>query len=61
MTTADADGIEIAGLLFDAGPTESPVLLEVGPEGSQARHAKDPISCTMCFFVWAAQAWAAPR
>ena len=39
MTTADADGIEIAGLLFDAGPSESPVLLEVGPEGSRARHA----------------------
>jgi len=44
MTTADADGIEIAGLLFDAGPSESPVLLEVGPEGSRARHAKDPIA-----------------
>src|SRR5256886_8995729 len=39
MTTADADGIEIAGLLFDAGPSESPVLLEVGPEESRARHA----------------------
>src|SRR2546429_9797425 len=43
-TTADADGIEIAGLLFDAGPSESPVLLEVGPEESRARHAKDPIT-----------------
>jgi hypothetical protein len=50
MTTADADGIEIAGLLFDAGPTESPVLLEVGPEGSQARHAKDPIALHDVFF-----------
>jgi len=40
MTTADADGIEIAGLLFDTGPSESPVLLEVGPEGSRTRHAK---------------------
>ncbi len=43
MTTADADGIEIAGLLFDAGASESPSLLEVGPEGSRARHEKDPI------------------
>ena len=43
MTTADADGIEIAGLLFDAGERESPVLLEVGPEGSRSRHEKDPI------------------
>jgi hypothetical protein len=50
LTTADADGIDIAGLLFDAGPTESPVLLEVGPEGSQARHAKDPITLHDVFF-----------
>jgi hypothetical protein len=50
MTIADADGIEIAGLLFDAGPSESPVLLEVGPEGSRARHAKDPITLHDVFF-----------
>jgi hypothetical protein len=50
MTTADADGIEIAGLLFDAGPKESPVLLDVGPEGSQERHAKDPITLHDVFF-----------
>ena len=50
MTTADADGIEIAGLLFDAGPKESPVLLDVGPEGSRARHAKDPITLHDVFF-----------
>jgi len=50
MTTADADGIEIAGLLFDAGPSESPVLLEVGPEGSRERHAKDPITLHDVFF-----------
>ncbi len=50
MTTADADGIEIAGLLFDAGPSESQVLLEVGPEGSRLRHAKDPIVLHDVFF-----------
>jgi hypothetical protein len=50
ITTADADGIEIAGLLFDAGPSESPVLLEVGPEGSHERHAKDPITLHDVFF-----------
>ena len=50
LTTADADGIEIAGLLFDAGPSESPVLLEVGPEESRARHAKDPITLHDVFF-----------
>jgi len=50
MTTSDADGIEIAGLLFDAGPSESPVLLEVGPKGSRARHANDPITLHDVFF-----------
>src|ERR1700688_2593380 len=50
MTTTDDDGIEIAGLLFDAGPSESPVLLEVGPEGSRARHANDPITLHDVFF-----------
>jgi hypothetical protein len=50
MTTDDADGIEISGLLFDAGPSESPVLLEVGPEGSRARHARDPITLHDVFF-----------
>ena len=50
MTTADADGIIIAGLLFDAGAMKSPVLLEVGPEGSKARHATNPISLHDVFF-----------
>jgi hypothetical protein len=50
MTTADADGIIVAGLLFDAGEVKSPVLLEVGPEGSHARHVKDPISLHDLFF-----------
>src|SRR5207302_11207599 len=34
MTVADVDGILISGLLFDAGETRSPVLLEVGPNRS---------------------------
>jgi hypothetical protein len=50
MTTADVDGIEIAGLLFDAGASQSPVLLEVGPEGSKAPHAEDPIALHDVFF-----------
>src|ERR1700683_1212295 len=51
MTTADADGIEIAGLLFDAGAIESPVLLEVGAEESRARHVKDLITAHDVFFL----------
>ena len=50
MTTSDADGIIIAGLLFDAGEKQSPVLLQVGPDGSKSRHAKNPISLHDVFF-----------
>ena len=50
MITEDADGIIIAGLLFDAGATRSPALLQVGPDGSKARHSKDPISLHDVFF-----------
>ncbi len=50
MTTADADGIEIAGLLFDAGAEKSPLLLEVGPQGSHASHAANPITLHDIFF-----------
>jgi len=50
MTTADADGIIIAGLLFDAGPTSSPVLLEIGPGKSKSTHEKNPISLHDVFF-----------
>jgi hypothetical protein len=50
MTTADADGIEIEGLLFDAGPVQSPVLLEVGEEGNKAGHTADPICLHDVFF-----------
>jgi hypothetical protein len=44
MTTADVDGVVLAGLLFDAGPASSPVLLEIGPVGSRARHEANPVS-----------------
>jgi hypothetical protein len=50
MTTADADGIIVAGLLFDAGLEESPVLLEIGPQESKADHQKNPISLHDVFF-----------
>ncbi|HEV2213837.1 MAG TPA: coagulation factor 5/8 type domain-containing protein, partial [Terracidiphilus sp.] len=50
ITTADEDGIEIAGVLFDAGPTESPVLVQIGPKGSHADHARNPICLHDVFF-----------
>jgi hypothetical protein len=49
MTVADVDGAKIAGLLFDAGPTNSPVLLEVGPAGSSASHSANPTSLSDVF------------
>ncbi len=44
MTVADVDGVKLAGLLFDAGAVNSPVLLQVGPAGSSAGHAANPTS-----------------
>ncbi|MFJ4521787.1 RICIN domain-containing protein [Streptomyces sp. NPDC088810] len=50
MKVADVDGVKIAGLLFDAGTTNSPSLLEVGPTGSSASHAADPTSLHDVYF-----------
>ncbi|WP_262286079.1 discoidin domain-containing protein [Micromonospora sp. MA102] len=50
MTVADVDGVRLAGLLFDAGPTNSPVLLQVGPAGATASHAANPTSIQDVFF-----------
>ena len=50
LTTADADGIVLAGLLIDAGETLSPFLVQIGPHNSTARHQQDPISLSDIFF-----------
>jgi hypothetical protein len=50
MQVADVDGVKIAGLLFDAGPQSSPVLLEVGPSGSSADHSANPTTLSDLFF-----------
>ncbi|EFM12576.1 coagulation factor 5/8 type domain protein [Paenibacillus curdlanolyticus YK9] len=50
MTIADVDGVKVAGLLFDAGPQNSPSLLEVGPAGSSLDHAANPTSLHDLFF-----------
>jgi hypothetical protein len=42
LSTADVNGIRIAGLLFDAGTTNSNTLIQIGPSGSSAGHASDP-------------------
>jgi hypothetical protein len=50
MKVADVDRVTVEGLLFDAAETESPVLLEAGPEGSEARHSSNPTLLADVFF-----------
>ena len=50
MAVSDVDGVKVAGLLFDAGTTNSPVLLQVGPAGSSASHAANPTTVQDVFF-----------
>ena len=50
MTVADADGILVSGVLFDAGEARSPNVLEVGSNGSHARHIANPITLSDVFF-----------
>lgn len=50
MTVADLDGVKIAGIMFEAGATNSSVLMEVGPAGSSASHAANPTSLHDVFF-----------
>jgi hypothetical protein len=42
ISTADVNGIRIAGFIFDAGTTNSATLIQIGPSGSSASHASDP-------------------
>ncbi len=50
ISVADVDGVKLAGLLVDAGPVNSPVLVEVGEPGSSRDHAANPTSLHDVFF-----------
>ena len=50
MKIADVSGVIVTGLLFDAGAINSPVLLEVGPEGSSANHSSNPTFLSDLYF-----------
>lgn len=50
MKVADVDGVKVAGILFDAGTTNSPTLMEVGPANSSASHDADPTSLHDVYF-----------
>ena len=42
ISIADVDGVTLAGLTLEAGPANSPVILDVGPPECAASHAADP-------------------
>ncbi|GAA4573055.1 discoidin domain-containing protein [Micromonospora coerulea] len=46
----DVEGVRIAGVLVDAGPVESEVLVEVGKRHSHRGHASNPTSLQDVFF-----------
>jgi len=50
MNVADVPGVNISGMIFDAGPTASSALLQVGTEGSAANNALNPDSVDDVFF-----------
>ncbi len=50
LMVSDVPGVVIAGLLIDAGPANSPVLMEVGPRGASRDHRDNPISISDLFF-----------
>jgi hypothetical protein len=50
LTVADVDGVKVAGVLIDAAPVNSAVLMEVGPAGSTADHSANPTSLHDVYF-----------
>jgi hypothetical protein len=51
MTTASAKGILISGVMFDAGPVNSPVLLQVGSGHARSdNESSDPSTLSDVFF-----------
>ncbi len=43
MVISDVDGVKVSGIIFDAGTTASPSLLEVGTATTAVDHSADPI------------------
>ncbi|MEU9532082.1 discoidin domain-containing protein [Streptomyces sp. NPDC048213] len=44
LKVGDVDGVKLAGLLVDAGPQNSQVLVQVGPDNASANHSANPTS-----------------
>lgn len=43
LVVSDVDGVKIGGIMFDAGKTASPSLLQIGTVTNGANHSADPI------------------
>lgn len=50
LKVADVGGVNVSGMIFDAGPTSSHALLQVGVRGSKVSHASDPVTIDDVFF-----------
>ncbi|MES2739838.1 MAG: RICIN domain-containing protein [Pseudomonadota bacterium] len=50
LTVADVDGVRVAGILFDAGTTNSNALMTVGVKGSGVRHIDNPTTVQDVYF-----------
>lgn len=51
ITVSDVDGVQIAGIMIDAGPVTSPVLMQIGvPNATRVSHQSDPTSIHDVFF-----------
>jgi hypothetical protein len=50
MTVADVPGVDISGLIFDAGTVSSPVLLQVGTPHAHKSDPNDPTALQDVFF-----------
>jgi hypothetical protein len=42
MVISDVNGVNVSGLIFDAGPVQSPALLQVASTNSALNHSSDP-------------------
>jgi hypothetical protein len=51
ITVSHVDGVQVAGLIIDAGPVTSPVLFQVGkPNGNKPSNAADPVTLSDVYF-----------
>jgi len=51
ITIGAVDGVEVSGLIIDAGPVNSPVLFQIGkPHGSKPSDPTDPVTLNDVYF-----------